>query len=62
MPYAGDSTGFVDKWREHLTWADPRYYFGFGYGADINGLGAQGDPRGTDVRTRSPTPSRAGAA
>jgi hypothetical protein len=49
MPYAGDSTGFVDKWREHLTWADPRYYFGFGYGADINGLGAQGDPRGTDV-------------
>jgi hypothetical protein len=48
-PYAGDSTGFVDKWRQHLTWADPRYYFGFGYGADINGLGAQGDPRGTDV-------------
>ena len=31
------------------TWADPRYYFGFGYGADINGLGAQGDPRGADV-------------
>ena len=49
MPYAGDSTGFVDKWRQHLTWADPRYYFGFGYGADINGLGAQGDPRGADV-------------
>jgi hypothetical protein len=49
FPYAGDSTGFVDKWRQHLTWADPRYYFGFGYGADINGLGAQGDPRGADV-------------
>ncbi len=49
MPYAGDSTGFVDKWRQHLAWADPRYYFGFGYGADINGLGAQGDPRGADV-------------
>jgi hypothetical protein len=45
-PYAGDSTGFVDKWKKHLTWADPRYYFGFGYGADINGLGAQGNPRG----------------
>ncbi len=45
-PYAGDSTGFVDKWKRHLSWADPRYYFGFGYGADINGLGAQGDPRG----------------
>ncbi len=49
FPYAGDSEGFVEKWRQHLTWADPRYYFGFGYGADINGLGAQGDPRGTDV-------------
>ncbi len=48
-PYAGDSTGFVNKWRQHQGWADPRYYFGFGYGADINGLGAQGDPRGADV-------------
>ena len=48
-PYAGDSTGFVEKWRKHLEWADDRYYFGFGYGADMNGLGAQGDPRGADV-------------
>jgi len=48
-PYAGDSTGFVDKWRAHLGWADPRYYFGFGYGADMNGLGAQGSPRGASV-------------
>jgi hypothetical protein len=48
-PYAGDSEGFVKKWKQHLAWADPRYYFGFGYGADINGLGAQGDPRGADV-------------
>ncbi len=48
-PYAGDSTGFVAKWRKHLGWADDRYYFGFGYGADMNGLGAQGDPRGADV-------------
>ncbi|MEI2714073.1 MAG: hypothetical protein V9G04_12480 [Nocardioides sp.] len=45
-PYAGDSAGFVEKWRRHLTWADSRYYFGMGFGADINGLGAQGDPRG----------------
>ena len=48
-PYAGDSTGFVEKWRRHVEWADPRYYFGIGYGADMNGLGAQGDPRGADV-------------
>lgn len=48
-PYAGDSTGFVEKWRRHVGWADPRYYWGIGYGADMNGLGAQGDPRGADV-------------
>jgi len=48
-PYAGDSTGFFAKWKRHLTWADRRYYFGFGYGADMNGLGAQGNPRGADV-------------
>lgn len=49
-PYAGDSSGFVEKWKQHLAWADPRYYFGFGYGADINGLGAQGNPRGADAK------------
>ncbi|HSE72847.1 MAG TPA: hypothetical protein VLA97_18930, partial [Nocardioidaceae bacterium] len=48
-PYAGDSTGFVKKWRYHLGRADRRYLFGLGYGADINGLGAQGDPRGADA-------------
>ena len=51
-PYAGDSSGFVDKWRKHLTWADGRYYFGFGYGADINGLGAQGNPRGANATNK----------
>ncbi len=51
-PYAGDSTGFVQKWRRHLGWADKRYYFGFGYGADINGLGAQGNPRGNGVKNK----------
>lgn len=48
-PYAGDSTGFVEKWRTHIGWADPHYYWGIGYGADMNGLGAQGDPRGAAV-------------
>ena len=48
-PYAGDSSGFFAKWQRHLGWADPRFYFGFGYGADMNGLGAQGDPRGAEV-------------
>jgi hypothetical protein len=57
-PYAGDSDGFVQKWRQHLAWADPRYYFGFGFGADINGLGAQGDPRGADVPDKVTYPFR----
>ncbi|WP_345453700.1 hypothetical protein [Nocardioides marinquilinus] len=57
-PYAGDSTGFVDKWRRHVGWADPRYYWGIGFGADINGLGAQGDPRGADVRNKVTYPFR----
>jgi hypothetical protein len=48
-PYAGDSAGFVAKWQRHLTWADPRFYWGMGFGADINGFGAQGDPRGADA-------------
>ncbi|GAA3528002.1 hypothetical protein GCM10022234_26510 [Aeromicrobium panaciterrae] len=51
-PYAGDSSGFVAKWKRHLTWADPRFYFGIGYGADINGLGAQGNPRGADAANK----------
>ncbi len=52
-PYAGDSTGFVEKWRRHLTWANPSTYWGIGFGADINGLGAQGDPR-PDAATNNP--------
>ena len=44
-PYAGGSAGFVNRWRDHKQWADPRFYFGFGYGADTNGFGSQGGPR-----------------
>ncbi len=49
-PYAGSSTSFVEKWRTHVGWADPRYYWGIGFGADINGLGAQGAARGANVK------------
>ena len=48
-PYAGSSSSFVEAWREHRKWADERYYFGFGYGADTNGFGSQGAPRGADA-------------
>ncbi|WP_067432295.1 amidohydrolase family protein [Nocardioides jensenii] len=51
-PMAGDSTGFLKKWQRHLGWADKRFYFGFGYGADINGLAEQGEPRGADAPTK----------
>jgi len=44
-PYAGGSTGFVAEWRARKASADSRYLFGIGYGADSNGLGAQGGPR-----------------
>ncbi len=54
-PYAGDSTGFVKKWERHLTWANPSTYWGFGFGADINGLGAQGDPRPNAANDRPVT-------
>jgi microsomal dipeptidase-like Zn-dependent dipeptidase len=49
-PYAGSSTSFVQQWREIKPMhQDPRFYFGFGWGADMNGFGAQGEPRGADA-------------
>ena len=45
-PYAGDSKTFVKKWREEAPKANrKKFYFGFGYGADMNGFGAQGNAR-----------------
>lgn len=48
-PYAGGSEGFVDKWQKMVSMMDGRFYWGMGYGADMNGLGSQGMPRGADV-------------
>ena len=44
-PYAGNAKDFVAKWRSIRRQRGP-YYFGFGYGADMNGFGSQGGPRG----------------
>jgi hypothetical protein len=44
-PYAGGAKGFYEAWRAYRDWADPRFTFGFGYGSDVNGFGAQGGPR-----------------
>jgi hypothetical protein len=44
-PYAGDSTGFARDYRMLKKLADPRFYWGIGWGADMNGFGSQGPPR-----------------
>jgi microsomal dipeptidase-like Zn-dependent dipeptidase len=44
-PYAGGSEGFVKKWKALKPLRDKRYFWGLGYGADMNGFGAQGPPR-----------------
>jgi microsomal dipeptidase-like Zn-dependent dipeptidase len=44
-PYAGGSEDFVAYWQEARAKRDTRFFFGVGYGSDINGLGAQGPPR-----------------
>src|SRR4029079_6728244 len=48
-PYAGDSETFVDTWRETRKAFSGKQYYGLGYGADMNGLGHQGEPRGAGV-------------
>mgnify|MGYP000229843962 CR=1 FL=1 len=44
-PYAGSSASFVEAWKKIKPMRDPRFWFGFGYGADMNGFGKQGPPR-----------------
>jgi hypothetical protein len=44
-PYAGDSADFVKAWKDIRPKRSKKYYFGFGYGADMNGFGHQGGPR-----------------
>jgi microsomal dipeptidase-like Zn-dependent dipeptidase len=44
-PYAGTSSDFVKKWQALKPMRDKRFYWGLGYGADMNGFGAQGAPR-----------------
>ncbi|HEX8741780.1 MAG TPA: hypothetical protein VF712_01485 [Thermoleophilaceae bacterium] len=47
-PYAGGSENFVKEWRKVKAMRSSKYRFGFGYGADMNGFGGQGPPRGDD--------------
>ena len=51
-PYAGDTESFVKAWKTLKPMRDKRFKWGIGYGADMNGLGKQGHPRGADVPNR----------
>jgi hypothetical protein len=48
-PHAGGSSGFLGKWAKLRTQADPRFLYGIGWGADINGFSTQGGPRHAPV-------------
>jgi hypothetical protein len=44
-PMAGTTTEFAEQWRETKAQRDPRFYWGIGWGADMNGFAHQGEPR-----------------
>src|SRR4051794_33797033 len=44
-PIGGDSTDAVKDWKTLKPLRDKRYYFGFGWGADLNGFHSSGSPR-----------------
>jgi microsomal dipeptidase-like Zn-dependent dipeptidase len=44
-PMAGSTTDFAAAWRETREHRDPRFYWGIGWGADMNGFASQGGPR-----------------
>ena len=45
-PYAGSSVAFVDTWKKTRGLQKKPYFFGYGYGDDMNGFGGQGAARG----------------
>jgi hypothetical protein len=44
-PHAGGSSGFLGKWAKLRQHADPRFFYGVGYGSDISGFSKQGSGR-----------------
>src|SRR3954452_1950709 len=48
-PIGSDSDQMVKDWKTLKAERDPRYYFGFGWGADLNGFHSSGAPRGADA-------------
>jgi hypothetical protein len=48
-PIASSSKSHVEEWKTLKAERDKRFYFGFGYGADMNGFHHLGGPRGGDA-------------
>ena len=49
-PMAGTTTEFLQQYKDTKAVRDPRFYWGIGWGADMNGFAHQGAPRqGGDV-------------
>jgi microsomal dipeptidase-like Zn-dependent dipeptidase len=44
-PMAGSTTDFAAAWRDTKAHRDARFYWGIGWGADMNGFASQGGPR-----------------
>jgi microsomal dipeptidase-like Zn-dependent dipeptidase len=44
-PISNEAYDFAAEWREARAFRDPRFFFGIGFGSDINGLHAQPKPR-----------------
>jgi hypothetical protein len=44
-PMAGSTTDFAAAWKDTKAQRDPRFYWGIGWGADMNGFASQGGPR-----------------
>ena len=45
-PMAGSTTEFLQQYKDTKAVRDPRFYWGVGWGADMNGFAHQGAPRG----------------
>jgi hypothetical protein len=53
-PMARDSEGFYETWKKTRKQRNPDYYFGFGFGDDMNGFASQGGPRNGPNPVRYP--------
>src|SRR3954447_10253846 len=53
-PYAGSSVSFANQWKALMAVRDKRFLRAIGWGADMNGFGAQGPPRGGDNPVQYP--------